>query len=70
MPGVSENNHQVPVIEPRRHENDLVTYITLIFQAINFYKQNYTRMSDATRDNVNTHLRLHIRYLYDIHFDA
>jgi hypothetical protein len=70
MPGVSENNSYPQPIEPRRHEQDLVIYVTLIFQAIDFFKQHYNRMSDATRDNVITHLRLHVRHLYDIHFNA
>jgi hypothetical protein len=68
MPGVSENN--IDIVALRRHEIDLVTYITLIFQAVDFFKQHYTRMSDATRENVITHLRLHVRHLYDIHFNA
>ena len=77
MPGVPNNNAIGPidlrqvVLEPppRRQEQDLVIYITLIFQAVDFFRQHYNRMTEPVRDNVLTHLRLHIRHLYDLNFD-
>ena len=76
MPGVHNNEAIGPVEHrdnfeppPRRQEQDLVIYITLIFQAVDFFRQHYSRMTDPVRDNVLTHLRLHIRHLYDINFN-
>jgi hypothetical protein len=64
MPGVSDAKQLIP----RRDELDLVTYITLIFQAVDFFKTHYSRMTDETRQLVITNIRLHVRHLYDIHF--
>jgi len=63
----------MPHVEERlnrcRQETDLISYVTIIIQALDYFKANYTRMSDPTRTAAITNLRQHLRSLYNLQLD-